>query len=152
MKQRLILKVPAKLNLHLQVGETRPDGFHEIKSLFVMVDLYDQIIISSLKIGNRCEINGSFDCADEDNLIFKAWKLFCESTGLNRGAVFDVQKNIPSRAGMGGGSSDAAAVLAGLNKFFNAGLDVRQLCSLGVKLRSDVPFFIRPGSCSCRKR
>jgi 4-diphosphocytidyl-2-C-methyl-D-erythritol kinase len=142
MKQRCILKAPAKINLHLQVGKTRQDGFHDIKSLFVMVDLYDQIIISSLKIGNRCEINGSFDCADEDNLIFKAWKIFCKSTGTKHGVVFDVRKRIPSKAGMGGGSSDAAFVLSGLNTMFKTGLTVNQLCSMGAELGSDVPFFL----------
>ncbi|MBI9106922.1 MAG: 4-(cytidine 5'-diphospho)-2-C-methyl-D-erythritol kinase [Spirochaetales bacterium] len=142
MKQRCILKAPAKINLHLQIARIRQDGFHDIKSLFVMVDLYDQITISSLKTGNRCEINGSFDCAIEDNLIFRAWKIFCENTGTEHGVVFDIKKMIPSCAGMGGGSSDAACVLTGLNLLFETGFTVNQLCSMGEKLGSDIPFFL----------
>jgi len=142
MKQRCILKAPAKINLHLQVGKIRQDGFHDIKSLFVMVDLYDQISMSSLKTGNRCEINGSFDCAAEDNLIYRAWEIFSKTTGTQHGVIFDIKKNIPSCAGMGGGSSDAAFALSGLNSLFETGLTRGQLCSMGAGLGSDVPFFL----------
>ena len=142
MKQRCLVKAPAKINLHLQVGGVRDDGFHDIKSLNIMISLYDEIIISSLKTGNQCEIQGSFDCVTEQNLIYKAWRFFNEAAGTDFGTCFRVKKNIPVFAGLGGGSSDAAAVLKGMNELYQTGFSLKQLSEISEKIGSDVPFFL----------
>ena len=142
MRKRCVLKAPAKLNLHLQIGSRRKDGFHDIKSLFVMVDLFDEIDASSLKTGNDCRINGDFNCAAADNLIYKAWREFCIASGQKHGVVFSVEKNIPSFAGLGGGSSDAAAALAMINLMSGTPFTTDELSVIGSKIGSDVPFFL----------
>ncbi|HAK45426.1 MAG TPA: 4-(cytidine 5'-diphospho)-2-C-methyl-D-erythritol kinase, partial [Spirochaeta sp.] len=142
MKQLCILKAPAKLNLHLQIGEKREDGFHGINSLFVMVDLYDEIDARSLTTGNDCRIIGDFNCTVENNLIYRSWKEFCRETGKKYGVEFNVKKNIPSFAGLGGGSSDAAAALRIMNFLFETGFDDEHLAVIGNRIGSDVPFFI----------
>ena len=141
MKKLCILKAPAKLNLHLQVGEKRQDGFHDINSLFVMVNLFDEISARSLKTGNDCRIIGDFNCPDADNLIYKAWVEFCREAGKSFAVEFNVEKNIPSFAGLGGGSSDAAAALKILNLLFETGFSNKQLEKIGSRLGSDIPFF-----------
>ena len=143
MKKRCILRAPAKLNLHLQIGEKRRDGFHDINSLFVMVDLYDEIDAGSLKTGNDCRIIGDFNCANEDNLIYRAWSVFCEKAGKSYGVEFRVVKKIPSFAGLGGGSSDAAAALRILNLLCETGFNDDELADMGSRIGSDVPFFIK---------
>lgn len=140
MKQ-CVLKAPAKLNLHLQVGGRCSDGFHEIKSLFIMVDLYDEISTRSLKTGNNCRITGSFNCDVENNLIYKAWDGFCQKAGRRFGVEFIVEKKIPSFAGLGGGSSDAAAALKSMNMLFNVFSEV-ELAVIAAQTGSDVPFFL----------
>ncbi len=142
MQKRYVLKAPAKLNLHLQVGKKRQDGFHDINSLFVMVDLYDQISLCSLKTGNDCRIVGNFNCSTEENLIYKAWKNFCKASGRVFGAEFNVEKKIPSFAGLGGGSSDAAAALRLLNMMSGNILDDKAIIEAAAVTGSDVPFFI----------
>ncbi len=141
MDRVCFIEAPAKLNLHLQVGRKRQDGYHEICSLVTMVDLCDKLFISSLKIGNRCEIEGSFDCNTQDNLIYKAWQSYCEASGNKIGIHVRVEKNIPSQAGMGGGSSDAAAVLKALNYLEGNPLRLEQLMEIGAGLGSDIPLF-----------
>ncbi|MDC7227043.1 MAG: 4-(cytidine 5'-diphospho)-2-C-methyl-D-erythritol kinase [Spirochaetales bacterium] len=142
MQKRCILKAPAKLNLHLQIGGKRADGFHDINSLFIMVDLFDEFDASSLKTGNDCRIIGDFNCKTEQNLIYKAWQLFCLEAGSKYGIEFRVRKNIPSFAGLGGGSSDAAAALKIMNNIFDVGFSDDQLIEIGCRLGSDVPFFL----------
>ena len=142
MKKRCILKAPAKLNLHLQVGSRRQDGFHDIKSLFIMVDLYDEIDMRSLKTGNDCKIIGNFNCAPEDNLIYRAWREFCNASGEKIGVEFVVDKKIPSMAGLGGGSSDAAAVLKAMNLLTEGYFNSDELAGIAGRIGSDVPFFL----------
>ena len=141
MEKRYVLKAPAKINLHLQVGLKRADGFHDINSLFIMVDLFDEINAGSLKTGNDCRIKGNFNCTVEENLIYKAWSEFCRSAGECFGIEFLVSKNIPSGAGMGGGSSDAAAALKLMNLLFDTRYDDSRLADIGGRIGSDVPFF-----------
>ena len=142
MKQRCLLKAPAKINMHLQVGALRSDGYHDLKSLMLMVSLFDEIVISSLKTGNQCEIDGSFDCKVEDNLLYKAWECFCDAAGKSFSTGFRVIKRIPAGAGLGGGSSDAAAVLRGMNLLYETGFSDGELMEIAGGIGSDVPFFI----------
>lgn len=136
------MKAPAKLNLHLEVGKKSEDGFHDINSLFIMVDLFDEISLSSLKTGNDCRISGKFNCKKEDNLIYRAWQAFSKASGIKTGVEFSVLKRIPSFAGMGGGSSDAAAALKALNELFDRPLPFEILKDIAKRTGSDVPFFL----------
>lgn len=145
---------PAKINLSLRVLGKRPDGFHEIESLMTPLSLADAIDIE------RGDASGglAFTCddprlpADEGNLAFRAAKLFCERAGFAPDVRIALSKKVPHGAGLGGGSSDAATVLLGLNKLFNAGLSREHLCALAAELGSDVPFFIWESAAVCRGR
>lgn len=132
---------PGKVNLHLEVGARREDGYHDIRSLFQMIDLYDEIVIRSLKDEGICLVQGDFDCAPKDNLISRAVKIFREETGIHTGVSIQVDKRIPAGSGLGGGSGNAASVLTSLNLLFAAGLSRKVITELGGLLGSDVPFF-----------
>lgn len=132
----------AKINIGLAVGEPLSDGYHPIVSIFQAVSLYDEL---GIKIGSKAgdvTIAGAFDCLPENTTVYKAARLFLDELGENRSVDIEVKKRIPARAGMGGGSSDAAAVLAGLNRLHGNPLDEAQLARLGKKIGADVSYFI----------
>jgi len=137
------VQAPAKINLHLRVYGRRSDGYHGIRSLFQAVSLSDLIVIRSLKDTDRIDIEGAFDCAPEKTTVHKAVEVFRSATGIRAGVSISVGKSIPAGAGLGGGSSDAASVLAGLDAIFGAGLGEDGLASAGALIGSDVPFFSR---------
>jgi 4-diphosphocytidyl-2C-methyl-D-erythritol kinase len=142
MGSALDIDAPAKVNLTLHVGERRADGYHRLISLFQMISLYDRIRIRSLKTDDSYRLEGDCGVPAEENIITRAVELFRRRTGLRRGVRIQVEKNIPLGGGLGGGSSDAAAVLVGLNQLFAGGLDDGGLCSLAAELGSDIPFFL----------
>ncbi|MBA7671818.1 putative 4-diphosphocytidyl-2-C-methyl-D-erythritol kinase [subsurface metagenome] len=142
MGKALTLKVPAKVNIHLEVLGKRPDGYHEIVSIFQMVSLYDVLQISSLKYENAFHLEGDFNIKESENLITKTVHLFRKRTGLAGGIQIKVRKCIPPGAGLGGGSSNAAATLKGLNLLLAAELSPIRLKSLAAELGSDIPFFL----------
>ena len=134
----------AKINLHLEVGSMRGDGYHNLSTLFQLVDMYDEITLSVTKCSTyavECLITGDFDL--ENNTMVRAAKLFNEKTSLNGVVTIEANKNIPIGAGLGGGSSNAATVLALLNKAYNYPLSKRELLELAIQVGSDVPFFMR---------
>lgn len=139
------LMAPAKLNLYLDIVGTRPDGYHLLQSIFQTVSIYDIISLQ------RAE-NIRLDCSDSnlplgmDNLAYKAAALFLNKTGLDEGVCIHLEKHIPYGAGMGGGSSDAAAVLLGLNRLFSVGLSMKELADLAILLGADVPYFLHKGT------
>ncbi len=141
---RLNLKTPAKINLFLHVIGRRGDGHHNILTIFQKIGLWDRILLSLSK-GAR-EIN--LICPDsdlpagEDNLAFKAAKSFLDRTGIECVINIKLEKSIPVGAGLGGGSSDAAAVLKGLNILHNRILCHNELHDIACRLGADVPFFI----------
>lgn len=140
------LQAPAKINLSLRILRRRPDGFHDLESLFAPVPgLFDTLEVSAAERG--CAIEPAIPgLADEDNLIFKAWKAFGEATGFQPGVRVGLTKRIPSGAGLGGGSSDAAAMLLWLNGQAGArALDAAPLNALAARLGADVPFFLIGG-------
>src|ERR1051326_3197588 len=143
---------PAKINLSLRVLSRRPDGFHEIKTLIAPISLYDKIDIERQ---NRWI---DFTCDDptlstgDDNLVVRAAKLFFERTKLKSGVSIKLEKKIPHGAGLGGGSSDAAATLRGLNELFEAKLSHEELARLGSTIGSDVPFFLFESAAACKGR
>lgn len=136
----------AKLNLHLEIGPVRPDGFHELRSLFQLASLADELTFR-LRANEGLTIGGGFPFPAEENIIAKACSLFFAKTGVRAGIDVSVEKNIPMGAGLGGGSSDAAATLRALDALFGTGLSRTELSSLGERLGSDVPFFLS-GACA----
>ena len=140
--QSLKIKANAKINLSLSVLGKRSDGYHKLDTVMQSISLYDTVYIEkSDKITVEC---GEF--GGEDNIAFKAAAAFFKACGINGGAEIKIEKRIPSAAGMGGGSADAAAVLVGLNKLYEAGLSYERLLSIAVKLGADVPFLICGGT------
>jgi len=137
----MILRAPAKINWILLVSGRRPDGYHEIKSPMQKVSLFD---VLTFEKAPDLELVTDFDLPAEENLVYRAAALLKEKSGYRGGARIRLQKKIPVSAGLGGGSSDAAATLTGLNSLWRLGLDIQALMSLGGMLGSDVPFFIGP--------
>jgi 4-diphosphocytidyl-2-C-methyl-D-erythritol kinase len=140
-----MLKVlaPAKINLTLEVLGKRPDGYHEVRTVIHAIDLCDVLELETASdIQVRAEIGG---LATENNLVYQAARLLKEFSTYPHGACLKLTKHIPTAAGLGGGSSDAAAVLRGLNKLWRLGLSTKELRPLAAKLGSDVPFFLYGG-------
>jgi len=133
---------PAKLNLHLQVLEKRPDGFHGIVSVFQAVSLADRLELRSLKATRGVELHGSFDCPPHANTIVRAAEAWLEAARIDAGVEIRVEKRVSAGAGLGGGSSDAAAALKGLEALFGLGLGDAALSEIARGIGSDVPFFL----------
>ena len=150
---RITLTAPAKINLSLRILGRRPDGFHELDTLMAPLGLAD-----TLEITHASGHGISLTCNDpeipegEGNLCVKAASLFLEETGLSHGISISLMKRIPHGAGLGGGSSDAAAVLTGMNELFDSPLVPEELVQMGGRLGSDVPFFFHGGSARCQGR
>jgi 4-diphosphocytidyl-2-C-methyl-D-erythritol kinase len=146
MAENIRVVAAAKVNLHLRVYPRRPDGFHGILSLFQAVSLADVLAISSLKESDTIEIEGDFDCSAESTTVYKAAKAYLAASGANVGLSIKVDKRIPTGAGLGGGSSDAAATLLGLEGLLDGGLGHSVLLEIGARIGSDVPFFLGSGA------
>ncbi|QVL32598.1 4-(cytidine 5'-diphospho)-2-C-methyl-D-erythritol kinase [Telmatocola sphagniphila] len=148
----LLLLAPAKLNLFLEILGKRPDGYHELSTLMVAINLCDEIIFRP----HRAEILLSCDTPElavgAENLVVKAAQLLRRSTGCQDGVAIHLRKKIPWAAGLGGGSSDAAATLLGLNRLWKLNLSVVELKELGSQLGSDVPFFLGENAAWCTGR
>jgi 4-diphosphocytidyl-2-C-methyl-D-erythritol kinase len=141
--QCISIKSPAKVNLHLEVLAKRSDGYHDIRSIMVPIDLCDVLYISLIE-SDRIEV--SSDQADlpvdEKNLAYRAALLILEETRKAIGVKIRIEKRIPVAAGLGGGSSNAAATLLGLNRLLGTRLTRREMMRLGARLGADVPFFV----------
>ena len=134
------IKAYAKINLNLKILDKLPNGYHKISSIFQAVDIYDNLSISKKQKG-FC-LTGSIVCPIEDNLITKSKKTLESFVEKELPCNIHLIKNIPVCAGLGGGSSDAAATLIGLNDIYSLNLSLKQLTGIGSKIGSDVPFFI----------
>ena len=145
MKQVTVL-APAKLNLALDIVGTFPNGYHDLDMLMQAITLYERITLKKAP-DIQLELPGSFVAANEKNTAYKAAKLFLEYTGLKGGVKISVQKRVPVRAGMAGGSADAAGVLVGMNELYHTRLSMSELCALGAKIGADVPFALMGGTC-----
>ncbi len=149
----IALPCPAKLNLFLEVVGKRPDGYHDLESIFLAVDLADTLSAEPAPDGEF-----ALDCDDpaapagDANLVCRAARLLARECGVNRGIRFRLEKRIPMGAGLGGGSSDAAAALRLANRLWQTGLADADLERLGAGLGSDVPFFFHGGLCLCEGR
>lgn len=146
MSSRCIIESPAKVNLLLKVLKKRDDGYHEVVSVIQPISLYDKI---SIEVGSgegiRVGCNSPEVPTDKTNLAYKAAELFLKITGLRCSVKVEIVKNIPVGAGLGGGSSNAAAVLIGLNDLLKAGVVQERLMEIGAELGSDVPLFMLKG-------
>jgi len=140
MGRELVLLAPAKINLYLEVRHRRGDGYHDIVSIFQTVSLHDRLTFRSLKEENRLELEG--DLPPGVNTVTRCVDLIRRETGIHRGLCIRVEKEIPLGAGLGGGSSDAAAVVCGLNRIWRIGLSASRLHVLCQQIGSDVPFFL----------
>ncbi len=132
----MLLYPHAKVNLSLFITGRRPDGYHELDSVFLPLGLCDRLeIVPAEELSFSCSVP---ELETESNLVLKAWRLMAERFGIGPAAI-RLQKRIPSQAGLGGGSADAAAALRGLNELFQTGCTPEQLAVLGAGLGADVP-------------
>ncbi len=137
-------KAFAKVNLTLEILGKRRDGYHNLASVMQTVDLFDIVQISEAdELVVSCDDN---EIAPENNLATKAAIALKTQTGISSGATISVKKHIPVSAGLGGGSTDAAATLRGLNRLWNLGLSIDELTEIAAEIGSDVPFLIRGGT------
>lgn len=141
------LKALAKINLGLDVVRRREDGYHEVRMIMQTIHLYDRLDIKRTKeSGIQIQTNLSFLPVNENNLIYKAAKLLMDEFSITDGISVKLDKRIPVAAGMAGGSTDAAAMLFGMNRLFSLGLTKRQLMERGVQIGADVPYCIMRGT------
>ena len=140
--QTLRLKAPAKVNLYLNVLNRRPDGFHNIETIFEKIDLCDEITLRRRKRGIKLLCQQKDLPRDKKNLAYQAAEVLLKRATGAGGVEIRISKKIPLAAGLGGGSSDAACVLLGLNKLLACNLGQRQLHQMAQKLGADVPFFL----------
>lgn len=143
---------PAKINLALHITGKRPDGFHTLKTVMQSVSLCDIVTVEKTDGEKGIEIS----CTDKSiptdgrNIVFKAAEAFFNRTNIpNRGIKIHIEKHIPSEAGLGGGSSDGAAVFAALNRLYGEPLTEEELCSLSAGVGADIPFCIKGGTVLC---
>lgn len=152
-KRSLTLKAPAKVNLFLNVQGMRKDGYHEVETILVAVSLFDTIILQDCQeVEVRVECDEPGIPLNEENLVYRAAEAVLGYTSVSRGVVIRLEKRIPIACGLGGGSSDAAAVLMGLDKLWDLGLDRDELIMIARRLGADVPFFISGGTALGRGR
>lgn len=141
------LKALAKINLGLDVLGKREDGYHEVRMVMQTIHLYDRVEIKKTRSPHiHVETNLYYLPVNEDNLVYRAAKLMKDEFQIKEGVRIVLQKFIPVAAGLAGGSSDAAAVLVGMNRIFNLGLKQNKLMELGLKIGADVPFCIMRGT------
>ncbi|OQX12348.1 MAG: 4-(cytidine 5'-diphospho)-2-C-methyl-D-erythritol kinase [Thiothrix lacustris] len=141
--QTLTLPAPAKLNLFLHITGRRADGYHLLQTLFVFLDFGDEITLSVRDDGAIRRPTGAADVPEAADLTVRAARLLQQVTGCALGVDIRVLKRIPMGGGLGGGSSDAATVLLGLNHLWRCGLSTDALAALGLRLGADVPVFVR---------
>lgn len=148
--ESLSVLAPAKINLMLDVTGKRDDGYHTLLTVMQTVSLADTLEITADNSGRiTVECDNNNIPTDENNIAYKAALKFFEYSEKQGGVHIKINKSIPSEAGLGGGSADGAAVLVGMNKLFDTGFDVDELCRIGVKIGADVPFCIAGGTKLC---
>ena len=141
------LKALAKINLGLDVIRRREDGYHEVKMIMQTIQLYDRIVMRKRREPKiQVKTNLFYLPENENNLVYKAAKLLIEEFKIQQGVQIDLQKFIPVAAGMAGGSSDAAAVLYGMNRMFHLELSLEELMERGMKIGADVPYCLMRGT------
>ena len=148
--EKIILESHGKINLSLDVLYKREHGYHELNTIMQEIELKDTIILREINKGIEIHCNNKELPLDETNLVFKAWEKIVDKVGENRGIHITLDKQIPIAAGLGGGSSNAAAVLKGLNELWDLKLSQEELMDIGVEIGADVPFCIMGGTAHAR--
>ena len=145
-KKTVTVLAPAKLNLSLDVVGTLPGGYHDLDMVMQAITLHETLVLRRSRYLN-VRMPGSFVPVNEKNTAVKAALAFFHYTGLLAGADITIHKQVPVRAGMAGGSADAAGVLVGMNELYGARLSMSELCALGASIGADVPFALMGGTC-----
>jgi len=147
MRDTVTLKALAKINLGLDVLGRRENGYHDVRMVMQTIYLYDNVTLTKKdEAGIQVETNLFYLPVDENNIAHKAAKLLIDEFDIKQGVHIQLEKHIPVAAGMAGGSSNAAAVLVGMNRLFNLGLKQKELMERGVKLGADVPYCVMRGT------
>lgn len=147
MENTLTLKALAKINLGLDVLGKRDNGYHDVRMVMQTIYLYDNVTLTKTEEpGIRLETNLSYLPVDEKNIAYKAAKLLIDEFQIKKGVSIKLDKHIPVAAGLAGGSSNAAAVLVGMNRLFRLGLSQEELMERGVSLGADVPYCVMRGT------
>ena len=133
------LSAPAKINLCLLITARRPDGYHDLQTAFQMLDICDTL---SFELSDQLSVECNIDLPVQTNLVYLAAKLLQEFSATKQGATIHLDKFLPMGAGLGGGSSDAATTLLGLNRLWNLNISAKELMRLGRQLGADVPVFV----------
>jgi len=152
IKSAVSLKAHAKINLHLEVLGKRSDGFHDLVSVFAPISLADELLMQRKPDKKECKVLSPLAELPAENTITRAYEEFKNFTGISEGVSVRILKRIPEGAGLGGGSSDAASVLLGLNDMFSADLKEEDLRAIALKIGSDVPFFLGNGAAVVKGR
>ena len=149
--EKISVLAPAKINLYLNVGARREDGYHDIETVMQSVTLFDRIDITKNTPAEKKEIR--LFCrdkkipSDETNLVYRAAVAFFEEAKIEKYDVeFLLEKRIPSEAGLGGGSSDAAATILALDRLYHTAMSLETMCKIAVRLGADVPFCVKKGT------
>lgn len=145
-KKTVTVLAPAKLNLSLDVVGTLPGGYHDLDMVMQAITLHETLVLRRSRYLN-VRMPGSFVPVNEKNTAVKAALAFFHYTGLLAGVDITIHKQVPVRAGMAGGSADAAGVLVGMNELYGAHLSMSELCALGASIGADVPFALMGGTC-----
>lgn len=144
----LNLKAPAKINLNLQILNKKEDGYHNLKSVFQTIDLYDEILLTSISEGIQLKTSGKYKIPNNrDNLVYQVAEQLRVRANGKVGVKIELNKQIPLFAGLGGGSSDAGTVLQGLNQLWNLNLSLEKQIEIAKKIGADIPFFLYGGKC-----
>lgn len=143
LMKSILIQANAKINLDFKILKKRPDGYHDIESVFQSIDLADFILIEK----SKNYFSGGIICNDSQNIILKAKNLLEKTIKRKLPCSIHLQKVIPISAGLGGGSADAGATLVGLNLLYNLKLTNKELAEIAIKVGADVPFFLYGGTC-----
>ncbi len=146
MLNEVIIKSPAKLNLHLKVYPKRTDGYHDIESIFQAIDFFDELHVAKSVTNGVCNVKTVSNKLPLENTLTVAYKEFCNFTGLKEGVDVQLTKRIFSGAGLGGGSSNGAALIEALDVLFKTDLRQGEKADIALKVGSDVPFFLVGGA------
>jgi 4-diphosphocytidyl-2-C-methyl-D-erythritol kinase len=141
--QETLWPAPAKLNLFLHITGRRPDGYHELQTVFQLIDLCDTVGVTVREDGVIERAEGPAEVPAESDLVVRAARSLQAISGTSRGVTLRVRKHIPLGGGLGGGSSDAATALLALNRLWDCRLGIEELARLGLPLGADVPVFVR---------
>lgn len=148
----LTLYAPAKINIFLDIIKKLDDGYHSLFMVMQSIGLCDEVTLEKTESGIELLCDDEDVPRDSKNTAYKAAEIFFEKTGIKSGIKIQIKKNIPSQAGLGGASADAAAVIKGLNEIFDTGLSTTGMIEIGEKVGSDVPFCILGGTCLAQSR